>query len=66
MLLAQFTTHVDRLVHIGSSCTIVGWHVASDGRKHEAGTAIFDGTGVLCAKARALWIEPRGEAVTAA
>jgi hypothetical protein len=59
MLLAQLTAHVDRLVHIGSSCTIIGWHIGSTGRKHEAGTAIFDGQGVLCAKARALWIEPR-------
>ena len=59
LLLAEVTAHVDRLVHIGSSCTIVGWAIDSSGRKHEAGTAIFDGTGVLCGKARALWIEPR-------
>ncbi len=65
MLLAELTTHVDRLVHVGSSCTIVGWHVVSTGRKHEAGTAVFDGKGVLCAKARALWIEPRAANVTA-
>jgi hypothetical protein len=65
MLLAELTAQVDRLVHIGSSCTVVGWHVGSAGRKHEAGTAIFDGKGVLCAKARALWIEPRATNVTA-
>jgi hypothetical protein len=59
MLLAEFTAHVDRLVHIGESCTLVGWHIGSSGRKHEAGTAIFDGKGELCGKARALWIEPR-------
>ena len=59
LLLAEFTAHVDRLVHIGSSCTIVGWAIGSSGRKHEAGTAILDGKGVLCGKARALWIEPR-------
>jgi hypothetical protein len=62
LLLAEITAHVDRLVHIGSSCTIVGWAIGSSGRKHEAGTAIFDGTGVLCGKARALWIEPRAAA----
>ena len=59
LLLAEVTAHVDRLVHVGSSCTIVGWAIGSSGRKHEAGTAIFDGKGVLCGKARALWIEPR-------
>jgi hypothetical protein len=64
MLLAQFTAHVDRLVHIGESCTIVGWQIASSGRKHEAGTAIFDGEGELCGRARALWIEPRVAPVT--
>lgn len=62
MLLAELTAHVDRLVHIGGSCTVVGWHIGSQGRKHEAGTAIFDGKGVLCGKARALWIEPRAAA----
>jgi hypothetical protein len=62
MLLAQFTAHVDRLVHIGESCTVVGWRIgSSDGRKREAGTALFDGKGELCGRARALWIEPRSQ-----
>jgi hypothetical protein len=60
MLLAELTAHVDRLVHIGASCTIIGWQISANGRKHEAGTAIFDGQGELCGTARALWIEPRG------
>lgn len=63
MLLAQFTAHVDRLVYVGASCTVLGWHIGSSGRKHEAGTAIFDEQGVLCGRARALWIEPRATAV---
>jgi len=62
MLLAEFTAHVDRRVHIGESCTLIGWQIGASGRKHEAGTAIFDGTGQLCGKARALWIEPRSVA----
>ncbi len=59
MLLAEFTAHVDRRVHIGESCTVVGWRLGGSGRKHEAGTALFDGKGELCGRARALWIEPR-------
>jgi hypothetical protein len=59
MLLAEFTAHVDRLVHVGAACTIIGWRLAASGRKHEAGTALFDGKGELCGRARALWIEPR-------
>jgi hypothetical protein len=62
MLLAEFTAHIDRLVHAGASCTVVGWRIASSGRKHEAGTALYDGKGELCGKARALWIEPRAPA----
>jgi hypothetical protein len=59
MLLAEFTAHLDRRVHVGESCTVIGWRIASNGRKHEAGTALFDGRGELCGRARALWIEPR-------
>jgi hypothetical protein len=59
MLLAEFTAHVDRLVHIGESCTVIGWELGTNGRKHEAGTALFDGRSELCGRARAVWIEPR-------
>jgi hypothetical protein len=59
MLLAEFVAHVDRLVHIGEACTVIGWAIESNGRKHTAGTALFDGKGELCGRARALWIEPR-------
>jgi hypothetical protein len=59
MLLGAFTVHLDRLVHVGESCTIIGWRSGADGRKHEAGTAIFDEDGELCGRGRALWIEPK-------
>jgi hypothetical protein len=59
MLLAEFTAHVDRLVHVGEACTVIGWPLASEGRKHTAGTALYDGKGELCGRARALWIEPK-------
>jgi len=62
LLLAEFTAHVDRRVHIGESCTVVGWQIDVSGRKHGAGTALFDEKGELCGRARALWIEPRAAA----
>jgi hypothetical protein len=65
MLLAEFTAHVDRRVHVGESCTVVGWQIGSSGRKHDAGTALFDGEGNLVGRARALWIEPRAAVETA-
>jgi hypothetical protein len=64
MLLAEFSAHVDRRVHVGESCTVVGWPLGGGGRKLEAGTAIFDGKGELCGRARALWIEPRSATVS--
>jgi hypothetical protein len=59
MLLEELTVHLDRLVHIDESCTVMGWRIGSDGRKHEAGTAIFDEDGEVCGRGRAVWIEPR-------
>jgi hypothetical protein len=58
MLLGEITAHIDRCVHIGEPCTIVGWSIAFNGRRHVAGTAVFDHDGELCARARAVWIEP--------
>jgi hypothetical protein len=65
MLLAEVTARIDRRVHVGESCTVVGWQIGSSGRKHEAGTALFDGKGNLVGRARALWIEPRAAVATA-
>jgi hypothetical protein len=60
MLLAQFTVQRERLVRVDEPCMVIGWRISSNGRKHEAGTALFGEDGELCARARAIWIEPRG------
>jgi hypothetical protein len=65
LLLAEFTAHIDRRVHVGESCTLTGWSLGREGRKRAAGTALYDGRGQLCARARALWIEPKGAAASA-
>ena len=57
-LLGEFTAHVDRCVHIEEPCRVLAWHISSSGRKHEAGTALFDEDGELCGRAKAVWIEP--------
>jgi len=59
MLLSQFTAHVDRRVRIDEPCSVVGWRIGGEGRRHEAGTVLFDEDGGLCARARAVWVEPR-------
>lgn len=61
-LLGELTAHIDRRVRIGDRCLVIGWRAGGSGRKHEAGTALYDEDGVLCAYASAIWIEPRGTA----
>jgi hypothetical protein len=62
-LLGELTAHVDRCVHVGEECVVVGWHISSNGRAHLAGTAVFAEDGELCGYGRATWIEPRPAAV---
>ncbi len=57
MLLGEITVHVDRLVHVGEPCTVIGWALETSGRKHAAGTAVFAADGEVCGRARAVWIE---------
>ncbi|MBN1237201.1 MAG: hypothetical protein JXB36_01805 [Gammaproteobacteria bacterium] len=62
MLLGELTASVERPVRIGDACVVVGWGLGSSGRKHVAGTALYDSQGRLCGRARATWIEPRAQA----
>jgi hypothetical protein len=59
MLLGSFTAQVDRCVHADEPCVIVAWRIGVSERKYQVGSALFDGSGELCARARAVWIEPR-------
>ena len=59
LLLGDMQAHVERRVHVGEACTVLGWKLGAEGRKHRSGTAIFDEDGELCARAQATWIEVR-------
>lgn len=59
MLLGEITVHINRRVHVGEPCTVIGWALESSGRKRGAGTALFTEDGEACGLARALWIESR-------
>lgn len=59
MLLGEITVHLDRRVHVGEPCTVIGWALEASGRKHAAGTAIFAEDGEVCGRALATWIEPK-------
>ncbi len=56
-VLGEFAVHVNRLVHVDEPCVVVGWKTGDEGRKHRAGTALFDEDGELCAVGEATWIE---------
>lgn len=58
IVLGRMATRIQRDVHPGEKCVVVGWPVSADGRKHDAGTALYSEAGELAAFARATWILP--------
>lgn len=61
ILLGRLSGTVALRVRAGERCVLVGWPIARDGRKHRAGSALFDAKGRVCAWSEQVWIEPRSE-----
>lgn len=59
--LGRLSATIDGEVRPGETYVAVGWPIDRDGRKHHTGSAIFSLDGKLLARARAVWIELRGE-----
>jgi hypothetical protein len=59
VVLGRLAADVRRGPRPGERCVVVGWPLASDGRKHEAGTVLIGEDGDVLGLARAVWIEPR-------
>lgn len=59
VVLGRLTARVERTVAAGRPHVVVAWPLATEGRKREAGTAVYTAGGELAALARALWIELR-------
>lgn len=55
-LLGRFHVRIDRPLRADGVAIVAAWGLESAGRKHGAGTALFDSEGQLVAVARALWI----------
>ena len=55
-LLGRMTPRIDKPVRAGEACVVIGWSMGNEGRKHFAGTALFDAQGELCAYAKSVWI----------
>jgi hypothetical protein len=59
VVLGRLAADVRRRPRAGERCVVVGWPLGSEGRKHDAGTALFGEDGDIVGVARATWIEPR-------
>lgn len=58
-LLGRMTAVIERPVAAGTPLVVSGWAIASEGRKHQVGTALHLATGEIVAKARSTWITVR-------
>jgi hypothetical protein len=60
-LLARLTASIDAPApRVGEELIVAAWRLSSEGRKHQAATALYAADGAVIARAKALWIEPRG------
>ncbi|MGH7501628.1 MAG: PaaI family thioesterase [Longimicrobiales bacterium] len=57
VVLGRIAARIDRPVHAAVPHIVTAWKIASEGRKHIVGSAIFDPDGELCAIAQATWFE---------
>ena len=64
--LGRMTARVTGRVRAGERCTVVGWRLGSERRKHFTGAAVYDEAGNVAALASAVWIVPREDAPRAA
>lgn len=55
-LLGRMTPRIEKPVRGDERHVVIGWTIAQEGRKHFAGTAVFNAQGELCAQARSVWI----------
>jgi hypothetical protein len=58
LVLGRLAARVLRAPEAGERCVVAGWQLGAEGRKLEAGTALWSGDELL-GYARATWIEPR-------
>jgi hypothetical protein len=57
IVLGELAARIVGTVAPGEKCVAVGWRLGIDGRKRNAGSAVFSASGQLAAIARATWVE---------
>jgi hypothetical protein len=60
VVLGRIAARLDHILHAGEPHIVTAWKIATEGRKHVVGSAIFDVRGTLRAIARATWFEIEG------
>ena len=60
-VLGRLTAQLRAAVQVGVPYVVLGWRGSSEGRKHDAASAIVDADGTAVAVARARWIELRDD-----
>lgn len=57
IVLGRLAVQIDRAPQTGRPHVVTGWrHKPREGRKHYAGTALYDAAGTLLAKGQAVWV----------
>ena len=56
-LLGRMTGEIIARPQADETCIVTAWRIASAGRKHEVGTAVFRADGSILARARSTWVE---------
>ena len=57
IVLGRLAVAIDRTPQPGQPHVVVGWrHKPREGRKHYAGTALYDAAGTLLARGQAVWV----------
>jgi hypothetical protein len=59
-VLGRLAASIDDEIRVDMACVAIGWPIAHEGRKLQAGSALFSEQGDLLAHARATWIELQG------
>ncbi|MFO1425816.1 MAG: hypothetical protein U1F11_02350 [Steroidobacteraceae bacterium] len=57
-LLGEMSAHLDRRVHVGEPCIVLGWPLGMEGRTHVAATVLIGRGGDVCGVARTSWVIP--------
>jgi hypothetical protein len=64
-LTASLAVELVRAPIVGEPCVVMGWPIATEGRRHSVGTALFDSAGACVAYCHSQWVELREPEPTA-